>query len=94
MLYACVATQAVVVMWAFATIFLTLFICQPIAYNWDLSIPDAKCGDTLASWKSTGIVNIITDILVLVLPIPALARVQMALYKKLVVIATFTLGVL
>lgn len=94
MLYSCISTQAIVVMWALATVFVTLFMCQPIAYNWDLSIPDAKCGNTLASWKSTGIINIITDILVLILPIPALLKVRMAVYKKIIIIATFTLGVL
>jgi hypothetical protein len=94
MMLCCVSTQAIVVMWALATIFVALFLCQPIAFNWDNTIPGGECGDTLASWKSTGIVNIITDIVVLLLPIPPLYKLQMALYQKIAIMATFTLGIL
>ncbi|KAF7533876.1 hypothetical protein G7054_g6682 [Neopestalotiopsis clavispora] len=80
-------------MWSLATFFVTLFLCQPIAFNWDTTIAGGKCGNTLASWKSTGIVNIITDVIILLVPIPSLCKVQMALYKKLVLIGVFALGV-
>ncbi|KAK6219176.1 hypothetical protein LQW54_002425 [Pestalotiopsis sp. IQ-011] len=93
MLFACVGTQAIVVMWALATVLVTLFLCKPIAFNWDTTIAGGKCGNTLASWKSTGIVNIVTDVIILLLPVPSLCKVQMVLYKKLVIIAMFTLGV-
>lgn len=94
MLFACIGTQAIVAMWALATVLVTLFLCKPIAFNWDTTIAGGKCGNTLASWKSTGIVNIITDAMILLLPVPSLCKVQMVLYKKLVIIAMFTLGVL
>ncbi|KAH9886860.1 hypothetical protein F4778DRAFT_757944 [Xylariomycetidae sp. FL2044] len=93
MLVACRATQAIVILWGLATMLVTFLLCRPLAYNWDTTIPGGSCGDTLASWESTGISNIITDVIVLVLPIYDLSKIQMAAYKKAVLIAVFALGV-
>ncbi|KAK6818941.1 hypothetical protein PG987_016394, partial [Apiospora arundinis] len=64
----CFGVQALVILWALATVLVTFTLCQPLAYNWDTTIEGGRCGDTLASWKSTGIVNILTDVFVLVIP--------------------------
>jgi hypothetical protein len=94
MTIACRLAQAVAILWAIATVLGALFICQPISYNWDTSIEGGKCGDAPASCQSTGIVKIMTDVIVLILPIPSLGKVQMALYKKVVLMVMFTLGIL
>ncbi|KAK8011804.1 hypothetical protein PG989_000064 [Apiospora arundinis] len=83
----CFGVQALVILWALVTVL-------PLAYNWDTTIEGGRCGDTLVSWKSTGIVNILTDVFVLVIPVYDLSQIQMALYKRVVLIATFTLGIL
>jgi hypothetical protein len=39
------------------------------------------------------VINLVTDFIVLVLPMPSLYRLQMATYKKATLIAVFGLGV-
>ncbi|CAJ2509203.1 Uu.00g142290.m01.CDS01 [Anthostomella pinea] len=90
---ACRGTQAIVTLWGIATLFVTFLLCQPLAFNWDRAIPGGYCGDQLASWKSAGVVNILTDAVVLTLPVYDLSKIQMATYKKVVLIAMFALGI-
>lgn len=65
----------------FLTIFLTLatvgftlanlLLCIPITKNWDRSV-EGYCGNRIALDRATGIYSIITDILILILPIKSL----------------------
>ncbi|EGC48477.1 integral membrane protein [Histoplasma capsulatum var. duboisii H88] len=80
--------------WAIATIVAGCVICRPFAFNWDQTIPGGKCGDQVLSFTITGVFNLVTDILVLCLPLPYLAKLQMQLYKKLVLIGVFSIGLL
>ncbi|KAL4899590.1 hypothetical protein BDW74DRAFT_108809 [Aspergillus multicolor] len=86
------ATMAVIVAWAIATILAGCLICRPFAYNWDKTIPTGRCGDQVASFTATGVINLVTDVVVLTLPMPSLSRLQMAMYKKVTLIAVFGLG--
>ncbi|KAL4987808.1 hypothetical protein BDW68DRAFT_101874 [Aspergillus falconensis] len=86
------ATMAVIVAWAIATILAGCLICRPFAYNWDKTIPGGHCGDQVTSFTITGIINLVTDVVVLVLPMPNLSRLQMATYKKVTLITVFGLG--
>ncbi|KAL4971923.1 hypothetical protein BDW66DRAFT_145209 [Aspergillus desertorum] len=86
------ATMGVIVAWAIATILAGCLICRPFAYNWDKTIPGGYCGDQVTSFTVTGIINLVTDVVVLVLPMPNLSRLQMATYKKVTLITVFGLG--
>ncbi|KAL2863366.1 putative integral membrane protein [Aspergillus lucknowensis] len=85
-------TISVIVAWAIATILAGCLICRPFAFNWDQTIPGGKCGDQVTSFTITGVVNLLTDVTVLVLPMPSLYKLQMATYKKVTLIAVFGLG--
>lgn len=71
-----------------------LLICRPFAYNWDQTIPGGKCGDQIVSFTVTGVINLLTDVVVLVLPMPYLYRLQMRTYKKVVLMGVFGIGLL
>ncbi|CEL04883.1 hypothetical protein ASPCAL06007 [Aspergillus calidoustus] len=86
-------TISVIVAWAIATILAGCLICRPFAFNWDQTIPGGKCGNQVTSFTVTGVINLVTDFIVLVLPMPSLYRLQMATYKKATLIAVFGLGV-
>ncbi|KAL4757705.1 putative integral membrane protein [Aspergillus foveolatus] len=86
------ATMTVIIAWAIATILAGCLICRPFAYNWDKTIPGGYCGDQVTSFTITGIINLVTDVVVLVLPMPNLSKLQMATYKKVTLIAVFGLG--
>ncbi|PGG99924.1 hypothetical protein AJ79_08361 [Helicocarpus griseus UAMH5409] len=87
-------TMAFIAAWALATIIAGCVICRPFAFNWDQTIPGGKCGNQVLSFTVTGVLNLITDVMVLVLPLPHLYKLQMRLYKKLVLIAVFSIGIL
>lgn len=76
----------------FVAILITqLRLCTPIESNWDKSI-NGSCGDTGAFLLSTAIINAVIDLLIVFLPVPVVWRLQMALQKKVTILATFALG--
>jgi hypothetical protein len=87
-------TMSIIVAWTIATILAGCLVCQPFAFNWDKTIPDGSCGDQVTSFTVTGIINLITDVMVLLLPMRPLYRLQMAMYKKMTFITVFGLGAL
>ncbi|KAH8653523.1 hypothetical protein BX600DRAFT_501111 [Xylariales sp. PMI_506] len=89
--WACYITGIIIAAWSSSTILSALLICQPISALWSLT-PEGHCGDEILSFLITGIVNIVTDIIVLTLPLPYLIRLEMELYKKVALTATFTVG--
>ncbi|KUI53671.1 hypothetical protein VP1G_01089 [Cytospora mali] len=86
-------TAVIIVLWMLVVILGSFLICQPVAYNWDQSI-NGHCGSSVTLWLSHGVLNIVTDLIVLTLPMPYIYSLEMALYKKLVLMVTFSLGLL
>lgn len=84
---------AVVIAFEVATVLATVLICRPIASNWDISITP-QCGDKILSYRMTCVVNILTDFFILVLPFPYLTKLQMETFRKIGLVATFSLGLL
>ncbi|KAL9607322.1 MAG: hypothetical protein Q9167_007756, partial [Letrouitia subvulpina] len=72
---------------------LTAFLhCRPLAYYWDRSIPNGYCtNDNLIGYTITS-VNIVTDVIVLLMPLPWLWGLQLNLAKRLAIIGLFVLG--
>jgi hypothetical protein len=87
-------TAAFIVCWALTTTLMGFFMCRPFAYNWDPTIPGGHCGNQVLSYQITGAMNLATDLVVLVLPVKYLATLNLALYKKIVLICSFTVGIL
>lgn len=81
-------------LWVLGTILAGCLICRPFPMNWDPTIPGGYCGDQVLSFTVTGVLNLLTDVMVLVLPMPYLAKLQMRLYKKLVLLGVFSIGFL
>ncbi|KAJ5726289.1 uncharacterized protein N7483_007646 [Penicillium malachiteum] len=74
-----------------AVLFVDIFQCLPIRYNWDLSI-DGKCIQQGAFYVSTAALNLFTDLLVISIPIIITWRLQMPLRRKLAVCLILCLG--
>ncbi|KAI9035968.1 uncharacterized protein KD926_002580 [Aspergillus affinis] len=66
-------------------------ICVPLKSFWDKSI-DGRCLDINEWFRWTRVVNILTDIILLILPIPQIWRLQMSVRLKLGLLLTFSLG--
>lgn len=86
-------TGLLIILWAFATILTGCLICQPFEMNWNPTIPGGHCGDQVTSFTVTGTINLVTDVIVLVLPMPQLYKLHMAMYKRVTLICVFGTGV-
>ncbi|PVI02061.1 hypothetical protein DM02DRAFT_627119 [Periconia macrospinosa] len=75
-----------------STVITALAICRPFAFNWDKITITGTCGDLKAYYLSTGVCNLIIDVMIVGLPLPVLSSLQMPRHKKASVIAIFSLG--
>jgi hypothetical protein len=67
-------------------------ICTPLAFSWNKTIPGGKCGDIMAAYRYIGIPNIIVDIMLLVLPLPAIYKLHVDIAVKIGILITFVGG--
>ncbi|KAK2762748.1 hypothetical protein FQN54_000922 [Arachnomyces sp. PD_36] len=74
--------------WAVLSAYLN---CIPVAKFWDDSI-DGHCINMEALWFSNAIVHIITDVVILSMPMPTLNSLQLPKKQKLALMAVFALG--
>lgn len=76
-----------------ALFFTTLFECILIKKGWDLRTPGHCLRPKVLPYCS-GAINVITDLYVLILPIPCIWGLQVKLGRKLRALALFGLGIL
>jgi hypothetical protein len=86
--------MSIIVAWTIATILAGCLVCRPFAFNWDKTIINGSCGDQVTSFTVTGIIDVVTDVIVTLLLMQPVYRLQVALYKKLTPASVFGLGVL
>jgi hypothetical protein len=66
-LYVC---SAIIACWYVAVFFGTIFQCTPVSAFWDRTMRNRKCVDVVHFPVGSGITNLLTDIMILCLPIP------------------------
>lgn len=86
-------TIAINVAWAAGTILAVCLVCQPFSKSWE-TVSGSHCGDQILPLVISGTINLATNVVVIVLPLPALYKLRMGIYKKLVLVAVFSLGFL
>jgi hypothetical protein len=84
---------ALVVAWYIANIFQVFFICKPFQSNWDVTIT-AICGNRPAAYTAIGAINMITDFVIMILPIPFVRQLHMPLSSKVGLCLIFMIGLL
>ncbi|GAB1734328.1 hypothetical protein NU195Hw_g9169t1 [Hortaea werneckii] len=86
------AVTAVVVAWFLSIFFCVLFTCVPVTAQWDVSITDAKCISTRSIWIAGSIVNVMTDIVLLIMPLPYVWNLNAPMAQRLALGGMFCLG--
>ncbi|KZM26914.1 uncharacterized protein EKO05_0010537 [Ascochyta rabiei] len=86
-------------MWGFSFFILALFPCQPIAKNWNPTLPGKCVGwgtkdpdQFFRMWVAQAATNMFLDIIVLLLPLPFLGILRLAGKSRAALIALFALG--
>ncbi|KAL6160599.1 hypothetical protein ACJQWK_11916 [Exserohilum turcicum] len=88
---ACNIGIGIVALWGLLQVLLTVFFCKPISGFWDVTI-EAQCFPRLPLWYINSVFNIVSDIVIFVLPLPGLRTLQLVKAQKRVLIGVFCLG--
>lgn len=83
---------ALIIVWNVSDIIAGFLICRPIAKNWNPALP-GTCGSQPSFYFAMGMINLITDAVIIALPIPYLVRLRLALRKKVFAIALLSVGI-
>lgn len=89
------ATMAFVAVSALTFIFLQIFQCLPISYNWDSwkgNFGEYRCINVNTLTFTAASFAILQDVIILVLPLPLLIGLQTSWRKKTGIIVMFSLG--
>ena len=73
------------------TIIVLIFQCVPVEATWHREIP-ARCVDLSAALTSFSAINVFTDIVILVLPIPLVWSLNTTVTRKIQLTGLFALG--
>ncbi|KAJ5426752.1 hypothetical protein N7465_001822 [Penicillium sp. CMV-2018d] len=77
----------------FALTMVNVFQCRPIGAVFLSHLPaDANCTDIVTLYLSSSPVNIITDIVILLLPMPLLTKMRLPFKQKIILVITFSFG--
>ena len=89
----CAAIGVVTIAWFIAAVTSTFLTCRPVECFWDKSNPDCKCTNGVhIGYFVTCPPDILTNIAILVLPIPWLWNLHMQTRRKVAITLIFALG--
>lgn len=96
-----------VILYTIATTFAAAFQCEKPSQSYDVSgylaqfdnnpqtkKSDVKCYDPTRLWVFTSAVNLFTDVLIMLLPIPALLGLRVPMSKRLALVGIFSVGIM
>lgn len=89
--HALIATGAMVAGTAISQVPISIVPCTPINSQWDSNV-EGKCINLGAAILGLAISNIVTDVILLTLPMPLLLRLHVSASQKRLLISIFLLG--
>lgn len=81
----CLVLAALLVAWCLGMVLIVVFGCIPVRAAWDFTITDKDCS-TASHGIIIGIGNIVTDFIIILLPVPIVWELKMQMGQKLVII--------
>lgn len=90
-----VVARFVLVITFIAVVISDLAECQPFSHYWQvLPDPGGRCRQGYANLLTTGVCNVLTDLLLVILPIPIIVTSQMQFTRKLQLVLLFSMSLL
>lgn len=89
---ACWVLAAILTANCIATTVAGFLTCIPLEYLWDHTIPGGHCFNINAYFRWASITNIVTDVAMLILPLPVIWRIHTSRSIKLGLTFTFATG--
>jgi len=86
----------VLVVYGLWAVLSTIFNCWPVSYYWTAHLPGSSgsCMDRNAVTFANAGLNIVTDLILLIVPVPLLWRLQIPKKQKIVLLCVFGAGTL
>ncbi|KAF9891906.1 hypothetical protein FE257_002869 [Aspergillus nanangensis] len=81
----------VVAGYSVAIVFALIFACNPIPKGWNAAL-EGTCIDQNGLYVATAVTNTVTDVALIVVPIPVVASLRMPLIQKIGVFFMFVIG--
>lgn len=75
-----------------AFIIATIFQCLPVRAIWDKTVKHPHCIDSEVFWFSYAMINIVSDVTILALPIRQILKLQLSWRDKLGLMGVFLMG--
>ncbi|KAL6702553.1 hypothetical protein ACN47E_001550 [Coniothyrium glycines] len=73
----------------------SIFQCKPVAFNWDKTIPGGTCLNPKSGFLTSGSVNLVLDVILVVMPAPVVWKMQhVSQLKKIGITTMFSLGLI
>lgn len=86
----CWVAIGIIVTYTIVTIFTSIFICVPVSSFWTLE--EGRCINRFASWFANAAVNLVTDLLIIILPMPMIRRLKLQRRQKIALMSIFAIG--
>jgi len=83
--------MAVVVAYGVVSILATIFQCQPLHKAYEAKV-QGHCIDLVASWYATAAFTMITDFLILIMPMPLIRSLKLPRAQRIGLMVVFALG--
>ncbi|MCJ1461458.1 hypothetical protein MMC07_000055 [Pseudocyphellaria aurata] len=81
-----------VFVYSVVTACLLVFPCRPFARAWDATITTGSCINRPAVYVATAVCNIVTDVFILIIPIPMVIKLKIPLPQKFGLACMFAVG--
>lgn len=88
----CYVVLGIVTAYGVWTLFGNIFICTPVEFFWNKSLPNGSCLNQFTVWFTNAGVNIVQDFVILVLPMPVLRSLSIPKGQKRALMVVFALG--
>lgn len=89
---ACYALAVLLIANWIATTVAGLLVCIPLRYLWDRTVAGGHCFDINAYFRWSSLVNILTDVIMLILPLPVIWKIHTSRNIKIGLTFTFATG--
>ena len=86
--------MALIFSWGVLAMTVTWAFCVPISYSWDVTIPGGHCANRDAGYLVVGVIDAVTDFMILILPLPVMWSLQVSRVKQMSLIVIFSIAVL
>lgn len=75
-------------------LFLNIYMCNPREKLWNPLITTGRCFNRNIDAESSGVLNVVSDFAILMLPMPCLWSLHMPMRKKILMTGVFATGFL